>query len=192
MPLDERERAELAKKINQQRRSMWKGQVTKDERDGKKREKVEQDLKPQQTHEEVQQISEPPNQMMEEKSVEEIKEVEQPLERVKEGEKEELAEKIKQQRRTVWRGEPAAKSKRKKRELRSTRRVLDYQQEIKPTEQSTANPPNERETKEKSRDYRSKVPTLKLAIIVILSLIGVIAIGVVIGYLAASRDLINI
>ncbi len=109
-----------------------------------------------------------------------------------ERERAELAKKINQQRRTVWRGEPAARSKRKKRKLRSARRVLDYQQEIEPTEQSTANQSNERETKEKSRNRRSKVPTLKLAIIVILSLIGAIAIGIAIGYFAASRNLINI
>ena len=118
--------------------------------------------------------------------IEELKEVEQPLERVKEREKEELAEKIKQQRRTVWRGEPAARSKRKKRKFRSTRRVLDYQQETEPTEQSAENRSNEQETKEKSRDYQSKAPTLKLAVIVILGLIGAIAIGVTIGYLVAS------
>ena len=88
MPLSERERAELAKKINQQRRSMWKGQVSKERQTKKKRKEEKRPSEPQEKHEKIEQAPEPYYQAAE-----------------KEREKEELAEKIKQQRRTrqKWR-----------------------------------------------------------------------------------------
>lgn len=190
MPLDEREREELAKKINQQRRAMWKGQVTKERRTKEKRRKEEQPPETQQQDEGIAQTPEPLSQAVEEDPQKEPGRIEQLPERVKEREKEELAEKIRQQRRAVWRGKPEARSKRKKRGPGSAKRVLNYQQEIEPAEQRDVNQPNK--PKEKSRDYKSKAPTLKLALIVILGLIGAIAIGVAIGYIAASRGLINI
>ena len=181
MPLDEREREELAKKINQQRRAMWKGQVTKGRQTGKKREanKAEESSIPQPT-------VDPGYQTVEEEPTEELKEVEQTPVEIKKTDREELAEKIKQQRRTVWKGEPETRARRKKQESRSNRRVLDYQQETEPIEQLVPNPIDEPMAKEKSRDYQSKAPTLKLAVIVILGLIGAIAVGVTIGYLVAS------
>lgn len=181
MPLDEREREELAKKINQQRRAMWKGQVTKGRQTRKKREakkpKGSSDLQP---------TIDTSYQVAEAEPTEELEEVEQPLEEIKKSDREELAEKIKQQRRDVWKGEPETRARRKKQKSRSSKRVLDYQQETEPIEQPISNPIGEPIAKEKSRDYKSKAPTLKLAVIVILGLIGAIAIGVTIGYLVAS------
>ncbi len=181
MPLDEREREELAKKINQQRRAMWKGQVTKGSQTEKKQggQKTKEGIPAQPT-------VDPGYRTSEEEPAGELKEVEQSLKEIKEREKEELAKKIKQQRETVWNGEPETRGTQKKQRSRSNRRVLDYQQETKAIEQPESNPIDEPVAKEKSRDYKSKAPTLKLAVTVILGLVGTIAIGVAIGYLIAS------
>ncbi len=165
---------------------MWKGQATKDRPTKSKQEpeKVEQPIEQQQEYEEVKQAPESYDQLVEAEPAEEYIEIKQPPKRV--SEKEELAKKVKEQRESVWSGEPEVKSKQKKRKSRSTRRVLDYQQDTKPAESLPVKQTNEPEAKKKSRDYKPKAPTLKLAIIVMLGLVGAIAIGVTIGYLVAS------
>lgn len=181
MPLTEREREELARKINQQRRAMWKGQTT-DELQAKKEQKPEKNaptIERQKKQIEPEQTPEPYHQVGEK----------EPIEKHEESKKEKLAKKIKQQRRAVWGGKPDAKSKTNKRKSRSVKKILERHQEPEPIKQNQL---NERRAKAKSRDYQSKAPTLKLALLVIIGLIGMIAIGITIGYLAAVRDLIKI
>lgn len=217
MPLSEREKEELAKKIEQQREDMWKGQATSERGTRKKRwrkkteeilesqherreveqapeypqelEEIEQAPEYPQKREEAEQIPEPHHHVIADEPVEERREVEQPPE--EQSETEELAEKIRQQRRTVWQGKPEVKGRKKKkpRTTRSVRRVVPHQQE---SESSEKSPADERKAKEKSRDHKSKVPTLKLALIVVIGLIGAIAIGIAIGYVVAIKDLIKI
>jgi predicted ribonuclease toxin of YeeF-YezG toxin-antitoxin module len=176
MPLSEREKKELAKKIAEQRRSVWKGEVTDKPRNKKRRErkKTMPVLDRQQDREEIEQTLEFPYQI-----TEECEETKQILEEQRESEKEELAEKIKEQRRSMWKGEVTDKRRAKKQERKKTKPALDRQ----------SNTPRSRG---KSKDVQSKVPTLKLAFLVIIGLIAAIIMGVAIGYLVAIHDLIKI
>jgi|GEM_PF-1886271 len=176
MPLNEREKRELAKKIEEQRRSMWKGEATDKRRTKKRRERKKTKLlsERQQDHEEIEQTLESPYQITEER--EEAKQI---LEKQRESEKEELAEKIKEQRRSMWKGEVTDKRRTKKQKRKKTKPALDRQ----------SNTPKSRR---RGEDVQSKVPTLKLAFLVIIGLIAAIIIGVAIGYLVAIHDLIKI
>jgi hypothetical protein len=177
MPLDEREKKELAEKIVEQRRSMWKGEA-KDKRQKKKRrerKKTKPVLDRQQDREGIQQTLVPPYQITKDRQEQEV---EQPIEKQQKREKEELTEKIKEQRRSVWKGEPTDKRRTKKRERKKTKPVSDRQ--------------SNRSKEKKDKDARSSVPTLRLALLVVIGLIAAIMIGVAIGYLAAVRDLIKI
>ena len=172
MPLTEREKEELARKIDQQRKAMWKGQPTRKPESQKTREPESQRArKP-----EDQTTRKPDNQIAKEQ---------------RQDEREELVKKIKQQRRAVWKGEPEARSK-KPRSARSISRVLHQQEESESAKQHATSHLDQQETEEKNREYRSKAPHLKLALIVIISLIGAIALGVAIGYFVAARGLINV
>lgn len=177
MPLDEREKEELAKKIMEQRRAVWKGEATDKRRTEKRRErkKTKPVLDRQQDREEIEQTLESPYRIAEERE-----EVEQTSEKQQEREKEELIEKIKEQRRSIWKGEMTDKRRtKKKRERKKTKPVLDRQS-------------NRPKARKKGKDAQSSVPTLRLALLVIIGLIAAIIIGMTIGYLAAVRDLIKI
>ena len=149
MPLEEQEKKELEKRIMEQRRSVWKGEITP-----KRRTKKKQDLRKakrlsdrQQENRKVEQVSEPQHQIIQDDSTEEKKETEQTLQSQKENE--------------------------------TTEQIL---------EQQLSNP----KAKKKRRNVQSSVPSLRLALLVIIGLIAVIMIGVAIGYLAAVRGLIKI
>ena len=193
MPLTEHEREELAKKIDQQRKAMWKGQTTGDRQTKNKRspEKDDGTLKRQQKPQEVEQASELYYHVAEDEVIDEPDEVEPPSKEQRQDEREELAKKIKQQRRAIWKGEPATRSKEPK-SARSISKALHRQEESESAEQQATSHSNQQETEEKNREYRSKAPHLKLALIVIISLIGAIALGVAIGYFVAARGLINV
>ena len=194
MPLDEREKKELEERIRNQRRAMWKGEV-KDKNQVKKKlrsTKTSPALRDQQRDEEARQTLEKrigaekketantatkprrslrrhlarngPKMVQSDERVRSIPEDHRAYEEVErvpvkqqERDKKELAKKVKEQRRSVWSGRTGNELERKK-----------------------------------GRDIPSRIPSLKLALIVIISLIGAVLIGITIGYLAAVRDLINI
>ena len=149
MPLDEREKRELAEKIAEQRKSVWKGEVStkRDKKKGKEPNQIERTLDRQQGHEKIQETLEPRYSTGHKDFAEERKEIQQFPEQRREHES------IKQ---TSGRRSDKPKSKRK------------------------------------SRNSRSSVPTLKLALLMIIGLIASIIMGVAIGYLIAVRDLIKI
>lgn len=123
-----------------------------------------------------------------------------------EREKKELAKRIKEQRSAMWKGEVKTRSQtKKKRDIKTARRIPDHeqgrekvrqyserQQDDKKTEQSLEQPSGRPRIKKKSRDSQSKIPALKLALLVIIGLITAILLGVGIGYLAAVRDWIPV
>jgi hypothetical protein len=176
MHLDEGEKRELAKKIEEQRRSMWKGQATDKRRTKKRRErkKTKPVLYRQQEREEIEQPLESPYQITEERE-----EAEQALQGQQRSEKEELAKKIEEQRRSMWKGEVTDRRRTKKKQKRKKNKPALNRQSNRP------------KTKRKGKDVESKIPTLKLAFLVIIGLIAAIIAGVAIGYLAAVHDLIR-
>ena len=125
--------------------------------------------------------------------------------------KKKLAEKIKEQRRAMWKGEVTTRSRTKrKRDLRGARRVSDRQkeheevgQDLEPFidkdsveepregEQVSDHQSNDPEAKREDSSAQSLIPTLKLALLVMIGLIAAILLGVAIGYLAAVRDWIS-
>jgi hypothetical protein len=115
--------------------------------------------------------------------------------------KTELAEKIEEQRRAMWRGESKAASRTKRRESKKSSPtlkrgdlgtpVLARQQEHGRAEQTLDQQLDKPKARE-NRGFRLNVPTLKLALLVIIGLIAAIIIGVAVGYVAAVRDLIKI
>jgi hypothetical protein len=110
-----------------------------------------------------------------------------------EREKRELAARIKEQRRTVWSGTTKAKRRTKnRRDLRTARLVLDHQKGHREVEQISDHQSDEPEAERKSSGFQLSIPSLKLALLVIIGLIAAILIGVAIGYVAAVRDWINI
>lgn len=123
-----------------------------------------------------------------------------------EREKKELAKKIKEQRSAMWSGEAKTKNEtKKKRDIKTARRIPDHeqgrekirqyserQQDDKTTEQSSEQLSRRPRIKKKSRDNQSKIPALKLALLVIIGLIAAILLGVGIGYLASVRNWIPV
>jgi len=175
MSIDEREKKELAKKIAEQRRSMWKGEATSKYRTKKKRKKTKPVLDRQQDREAIEQTPESPYQIAQERS-----EVGQALEEQQELEREELARKVKEQRRSVWKGDVTNRRRtKKKRERKKTKPVQELQS-------------NRPKAKRQVKDVQSKIPSLKLALLVIIGLIAAILMGVAIGYLVAVHDLVKI
>lgn len=193
MVLDEREKEELAKKITEQRKSVWKGEVTPKRRAKKRQErkKAEQVPDRQQEHEEVEQIPEPHSGVVDDDSVEEHEEVKQSLDQPQERERNELAKKVMEQRRATWKGAAGAGS-RTRRASENAERILRRHQEIERTQQKLEQQPDEPKVKKKRRNVQSRVPSLKLALLVMIGLIAAITIGVAIGYLAATHDLLKI
>ena len=180
MPLTEREKEELARKIDQQRKAMWEGQTTRK-------------LDEQTTRKPDEQTTRKSDEQTTRKSDEQTtrKSDEQKAKEQSQDERKELAKKIKQQRRAVWKGEPESRSKRPK-SGRSIDRVLYDQKEAELAEQHAIDHSDQQETEEESKEYRSKAPPLKLALIVIIGLLGAIALGIAIGYIAVVRNLINV
>lgn len=123
-----------------------------------------------------------------------------------EREKKELAKRIKEQRSAMWKGEVKSRSQtKKKRDIKTARRIPDHeqgrerirqyserQQDDRTTEQSSEQLSRRPRIKKKSRDNKSKIPALKLALLVIIGLIAAILLGVGAGYLAAVRDWIPV
>jgi len=194
MPLDEREKEELAKKIMEQRRAMWKGKTvtkrpTKKGRESRKSKRV---LDRQQKHEEVKQAPTPYQEVADD-SAEKHQEIEQTSESKHEREREELAKKIVEQRRSVWKGRTAVKTRTKgSRESKRTEKTLDRQKEHAKVEQTLARHSDKPRARRRDENTQSRVPSLKLALLVIVGLIAAIAVGVAVGYLVAARDLIKI
>ena len=79
MVLDEREKEELAKKITEQRKSVWKGEVTPKRRAKKKQARKDAERVPdrQQEHEDAERTPEPQLRVMDADSIEEQEEVKQ-------------------------------------------------------------------------------------------------------------------
>ena len=59
-------------------------------------------------------------------------------------------------------------------------------------DQPEASRSSQREAEKENKDYKSRVPAIKVVLIVIACLMGAIALGIAMGYLAAVRNLINI
>jgi hypothetical protein len=194
MPLDEREKRELEERIRNQRRAMWKGEV-KDKTQAKKklrRTKASPVLRDPQRDEEARQI----------------------LEKRLGTEKEETAGIVTKSRRSLGRhsarnGSKVVQSDDRLRSMPEDRRAYEEIERVPAKQQEREKTELERKIKEqrrsvwngrtgtelerrKGRETPSRIPSLKLALIVIISLIGAVMIGIAIGYLAAVRDLINI
>ena len=196
MPLTEREKEELARKIDQQRKAMWKGQPTSERQTKTEQspEKSEETSKPKQEPEIAKQTPKSDYHAVESEIVDRPDETKPTLKEQSQDEKEELAKKIKQQRRAVWKGKPEPRSKRPK-SARSVDRALYNQKKPELAEHPAIDHSEQQETQEteeESKEYQSKAPPLKLALIVIIGLIGAIALGIAIGYIAVVRDLINV
>lgn len=195
MPLDEREKEELAKKIMDQRRAMWKGETatkrpTKKGRESRKSKRV---LDSQQKHEEVKQAPTPYQEVADDDSAGEHEGIERTSESEDEREREELIKKIVEQRRGVWKGQTAVQTRTKRsQESKRTKKTLDRQKEHEKVEQTLARHSDKPRARRKDENIQSRVPSLKLALLVIVGLIAAIAMGVAIGYLVAIRDLIKI
>ena len=195
MPLDEREKEELAEKIMEQRRAMWKGKTvtkrpTKKGRESRKSKSV---LDRQQKREEVKQAPTPYQEVADDDSAEKHEEIERTSESKDKREKEELTKKIVEQRRSVWKGKTAVKPQTKRsRESKRTERTLDRQKEHVKIGQTLARHSDKPRVKRRDENIQSRVPSLKLALLVIVGLIAAIAMGVAIGYLVAVRDLVKI
>jgi hypothetical protein len=187
MPLDEREKKELEKKIKAQRRSMWKGEVTSKNRirrSGEKREarpisRDQQEYGKETAAQRGSAWKEAAAARNRAKAELEIRENELVPDDQQKSEEAKLANKIAEQRRSMWEGQ-ASNKREKKRANRKTQAIINERQSDEPG------------AKRKERDTRSNVPSLKLALLVIISFIGAVLIGIAIGYLAAVRDLINI
>lgn len=185
MPLDKREREELAKKIMEQRRSTWKGEATVKRPPKKKleRKKTEQTSgrqrkyrktvpasDRQQKHEEPKEGSKPDHWIVDGKPAEERREVKQISDRQQE------------------RKEPEQTSELHYRII--DEKPVEKREEVKQTIGRQSD--NKPKAKKRDRDIQWNVPGLKLSLLVIIGLIAAIMIGVAIGYWAAVRDLINI
>lgn len=108
-----------------------------------------------------------------------------------EREKKELAEKIKEQRRAVWSGKVRAKRRTKnRRDLKTARLVLDHQKH-KAVEQVSAHQSDEPQAEREDSGVQSNIPTLKVALLVMIGLIAAILMGVTVGYLAAVCNWIS-
>jgi hypothetical protein len=189
MPLDEREKKELEKKIKAQRRSMWKGEVTSENRirrSGEKREarpisRDQQEYGKETAAQRGSAWKEAAAARNRVRAELEIREDELVPDDQQKSEEAKLASKIVEQRKFMWEGQASSKrEKKKKRGSKKTQVIINERQSDEPG------------VKRKERDTRSSVPSLKLALIVIISFIGAVILGISIGYLAAVRDLINI
>lgn len=210
MPLTDSEREELAKKINQQRRSMWKGQVSDENRPNKKGKKADINVpESRQNYTEPEHPVKLPDPVIEEETDREIVHppINQPVNEIKPtpieppaNDREKLADKVKEQRRSVWAGETKRKKSKRKKDsrkiTRSTNKILNYSQESVPVEKTSEKQPLEAQLEEpknrkKGEGFFLKAPALKLALIVIVCLIGAISIGIAVGYIIASQNLLE-
>ncbi len=113
-----------------------------------------------------------------------------------EQQKKELAEKISQQRKSMWKGEV---SKKKRREPQNSNQIAESQQkpskilkEKRKKSEKAQKPDPPKPRRVRNEDVPQGIPRLKTVLLVIIGLICAIAIGVTIGYLAASLNLIRI
>ena len=166
MSLNESKKRELAKKIEEQRKTVWKGEAASKRRIRKRREykKTGSVSEHQQEYSEDAQASETYRSVRDYNSARDETAAEQNQAQPQEPENDDLKKKIAEQRRATWQGEVTSRRRMKKK-------------------RKTAGPDSE---------LQSKLPRLKIALLLILGLVFAIALGVAIGYLLASHDLIKI
>ncbi len=185
MPMNEREKKELEEKIKNQRRAMWKGEAA-----GKDKTKNSRTLEKQPEHkarEATEETAEQHGFVWKKAAASKNQAKTTPV-----SEEKELERKIAEQRRAMWQGQPDTGRERKRRESKMVEEALHQQQESERTEDTLEYQVDDTKPKRKQRNTGPRIPSLKLALLVIIGLIGAIIIGVAIGYLAAARNLIKI
>ncbi|MBD3182124.1 hypothetical protein GF312_07520 [Candidatus Poribacteria bacterium] len=175
MSIDDKKKKELEERIKEQRRSVWKGESSSKKT---KRRRWSDLLSRKNSHQKQQKQKDDSR----EKPLPTPSKPEQNEKITPDNDVNELKQKIVNQRRAVWKGESLSQEQTNK----SDEKVYsNNKREI------TFKNPSNAARKVKIKKTRSKLPPLKLALIVLISLIACVSIGIVIGYIIANYNLLN-